>query len=175
MTDFVKVYVEIEKGSHHKYEWNKLTGRLELDRTLSIIYKYPCAYGFIPETLAEDGDELDVLLITSHKHKNDTYVYGYILGVLIMEDEKGMDEKLLVSPIDDYLEGSVNDICDVNAHELKQIEWFFSNYKKDDVGKWSKVYGFDGRSRALEICAKAMDKYKSRTEVFSSLTVDNSV
>lgn len=164
MTDFVKVYVEIEKGSNKKYEWNKSTGRLELDRTLSIIYKYPCAYGFIPNTLAEDGDELDAVLITSRTYKHDTYVFGYVVGVLIMEDEKGMDEKLLVLPIDDYLEGNCEDICDVSPHELKQIEWFFSNYKKDDVGKWSKVFGFEGRARANEIFAKAMDAHKCAVE-----------
>ena len=160
MSDFVKVFVEIEKGSNHKYEWNNKTKKLELDRILPIQFKYPYSYGFIPETLGEDGDELDALLISEKPFTKNTYVYGYIVGVLKMEDEKGGDDKMLVLPLDDYLDALIEDTYDLNRDTLNHIEWFFANYKNHDEGKWSKVLDFGHRKEALEIFFQSQRKYK---------------
>jgi inorganic pyrophosphatase len=96
MSNSVEVYIEIEKHSNYKYEYNKETNALELDRILPYPYFYPYAYGYIPNTLAMDGDDLDILIISDRDNiKKDTFYKVFIVGVLIMEDEKGMDEKVL--------------------------------------------------------------------------------
>lgn len=161
MTSFVNVFIEIEKGSNKKYEWNHVTQKLELDRVLPIQYKYPYHYGFIPNTLAEDCDELDALIITDHKYEKSSNVYGIIIGVLIMEDEKGMDEKILVIPVDDYLEMDNFDEYHLDKNILHQLEWFFTNYKKHDNTRWSKVHRFGDRIEALHIYKSACAKYNS--------------
>lgn len=161
MSSFVNVFIEIEKGSNKKYEWNHSTQKLELDRILPIQYKYPYPYGFIPNTLAEDGDELDALLITNNPYNKGTNVYGIIVGVLVMEDEKGMDEKILVLPVDDYLDSENLDNYDMDKMAIHQIEWFFSNYKKYESDKWSKVHYIGNKEDALQIYERSCAKYNS--------------
>jgi len=98
----VKVYIEIEKDSNVKYELNKETNTLEVDRILPYPYYYPYSYGFITNTLAMDNDELDALIITDKKIERDRFYDVYIVGVLIMSDEKGLDEKVLCVLEEDY-------------------------------------------------------------------------
>ena len=148
----VRVYIEIEKHSNQKYEFNKTDNKLELDRVLPYPYFYPYAYGFIEKTLAMDGDELDVLIITDKELKNDKWYDVHIIGVLIMSDEKGLDEKLLCVLPEDY-----EKISDINllSDEIKDnIQWFFSNYKSKTPNKWSTVNGYEGKEKALEIYNK---------------------
>ena len=145
----VTVYVEIEKHSNLKYEFNKETGQLELDRILSYPYFYPYPYGFIPNTKSLDGDEIDVLIVSEGTFCKNTCMKGFIVGALIMEDEKGMDEKLLVVTEDDY--NSVKDIKDLEQKTLDDIHWFFTNYKKTDEKRWSRVSDFVGRDEAIDL------------------------
>ena len=91
----VIVFIEIEKDSNQKFEYNHETKTLELDRILEAPYFYPYPYGFIPNTKAKDSDELDILIITDKKIPNNNYYDVNIVGVLVMEDENGMDEKVL--------------------------------------------------------------------------------
>ena len=158
---FIRVYIEIERGSNQKYEYNKETNTLELDRVLPDSFVYPYAYGFIPGTLAKDGDELDVLLISDDEIKSNTYEYGYIIGALIMEDEKGMDEKILMVPADKYLDNAIEDIFDMDLAVRNQLEWFFSNYKTGQPNKWSKVYGIFGKQDAVQLYWKYKIKNSS--------------
>lgn len=155
----VKCYVEIEKYSNIKYEYNKLTKKLEVDRVLKYPYFYPYSYGFIPETLGNDGDELDILIISENKYDIDKTYQCYIIGALIMEDEKGMDEKILVVPYEDYHVNNIKDISDLNKNILEDIEWFFVNYKMKEVHKWSRVDHFVGHDEAIEI-------YNDSKEIF---------
>ena len=146
----VTVYIEIEKDSNMKYEINKETNTLELDRILPYPYYYPYSYGFILNTLALDGDELDALIITDKKIEKDKKYDVYIVGVLIMSDEKGMDEKILcVLPEDaDRITG----IDDVSVDIQERIHGFFTNYKKaDGPSKWSCVGGFRDRRHAVAL------------------------
>jgi inorganic pyrophosphatase len=152
MTGPVKIYVEIEQFSNQKYEWNKETESLELDRVLPYPYFYPFSYGFIENTLAQDGDELDALIITNEPIKKDTFYMVYIVGVLIMEDEKGMDEKILCVLEKDY--EHIKEITDLNETDRMNIHWFFTNYKKSTPGKWSKVHSFEKRDQAIQIYDK---------------------
>ena len=150
MTDIVDIYIEIEKHSNLKYEFDKIGQILALDRTLPYPYFYPYAYGYIPNTLAADGDELDALIITDRQDlKKDTFYSAHIIGVLIMEDEKGMDEKVLC-----VLEEDSKNIKDIYqlSHQIKDdIEWFFSNYKSKSECKWSNVMGFEDKFTALQL------------------------
>ena len=126
MTDIVDIYIEIEKHSNLKYEFDKIGQILALDRTLPYPYFYPYAYGYIPNTLAADGDELDALIITDRQDlKKDTFYSAHIIGVLIMEDEKGMDEKVLCVLEEDSK--NIKDIYQLSDQIKDDIEWFFSN------------------------------------------------
>lgn len=150
-TQYVNVYIEIERGSNLKYEFNHKTQTLELDRELPFPYTYPYAYGFIPGTRADDGDELDIVLVTSKLIKRGTTLQVCIMGVLEMEDEKGRDEKLVVIPFDEYTEDVVEDIFDMPQGVLDTIRWFFTNYKTDEEGKWSLVREFLSRRAAEKL------------------------
>jgi len=150
MTEIVDVYVEIEKHSNLKYEFDKTNQTLALDRILPYPYFYPYAYGYIPNTLAADGDELDALIITDRQDlKKDTFYSAHIIGVLIMEDEKGMDEKVLCVLDEDCTE--IRDIYQLSDQIKDDIEWFFSNYKSKNECKWSKVMGFEDKFTALQL------------------------
>jgi inorganic pyrophosphatase len=149
----VRVYIEIERDSNLKYELNKKTGKLELDRTLPYPYYYPYAYGFIENTLAMDDDELDALILTDKKLSNDSWYDAYIIGVLVMSDEKGLDEKIVCVLTEDY--DLINDI-DLIPDEIKEnVYWFFSNYKNKTPGKWSLVNGFENKGTAIDIYEKS--------------------
>jgi inorganic pyrophosphatase len=152
----VEVFIEIEKFSNQKYEINKTTGELELDRILPYPYFYPYAYGFIPNTLAMDGDDLDALIITETPLKKDNTYKAKIVGVLVMEDEKGMDEKVLCVLNEDS--NNINDISDFETDVLDNIKWFFENYKNKTPGKWSIVTGYENREYAIRLYETTMLK-----------------
>ena len=146
----VEVYVEIEKGSNIKYEYDKTVNELVIDRVLDAPFYYPYAYGFIPHTLAQDGDDLDILIITPDNHIcRDAFYKVYIIGALKMEDEKGVDEKILCVLPEDY--NDIQDISDLNPSILENIDWFFANYKKKTVDKWSKTHGFMNKKDAIKL------------------------
>ena len=145
----VEVFIEIEKFSNQKCEINKTTGKLELDRILPYPYFYPYAYGFIPNTLAMDGDDLDALIITDIPLKKDNTYKAKIVGVLVMEDEKGMDEKVLCVLDEDSI--NINDISNFETDVLDNIKWFFENYKNKTPGKWSNVTGYENREYAIHL------------------------
>jgi len=147
-----KVYIEIEKGSNQKFEYNQATNSLDLDRVLTPPYVYPYAYGFIPKTLGKDGDPLDVLIITDTQLPNGEYHEVYIVGVLVMEDEQGMDEKILCVLESDYNETS--DLVNLSKETKDSIFDFFTNYKNNTNGRWSKVYGFEDKSYAINLYKK---------------------
>jgi inorganic pyrophosphatase len=149
MSQKVQVYIEIQKDSNIKYEFNKEKNELVVDRILPYPYYYPYAYGFIPNTLAMDGDDLDVLVITDEKLDINTYHDVFIVGVLVMEDEKGMDEKVLCVLENDYK--NITNITDLDESVLENIHWFFSNYKSKTPGKWSSVLGYENADFAEKL------------------------
>lgn len=145
----VRIYIEIEKGSNQKYEFCKNSNQLLLDRILPNPYFYPFPYGFLVNTKAMDGDDLDCLLLTEKPIEKNTFHDVYIVGVLIMEDEKGMDEKILCVLEEDY--GRIQDIADIDTAVKDQIHWFFSHYKSSTPDKWSKVHGYQNRDYAVQL------------------------
>lgn len=148
----VRVYIEIEKDSNEKYELDKETGELVLDRMLPYPYYYPYSYGFITNTLAADGDELDALIVCDRKLEKDEFYDVYVVGVLIMEDEKGMDEKILCLLEEDYED--LKDLDDLCKDIRDNIHWFFSNYKSKNLNKWSKVFSFENKQAAIKLYEK---------------------
>lgn len=152
----IQVYIEIEKLSNIKYEYDKSKKELVVDRILNEPFVYPFAYGFIPNTIADDQDELDVLIISDKEIKNDNYYDVYIVGTLVMEDEKGMDEKILAVFEEDYK--NMNDINNISNSIKDEIHYFFSNYKKNSPGKWSNVIGFINKELSIQLYKKSIIK-----------------
>lgn len=154
MDSIVRVFIEIEQHSNQKYEWNKEKQVLELDRVLPYPYFYPYAYGFIPDTLAPDGDAVDILVLTEKHIKNNQTISVAIIGVLCMEDEQGQDDKLLCVLEEDR--SLITDLTDIPSQCLYDMQWFFSNYKSGRKEKWSIVHGYKGREEAIKIYKKCI-------------------
>ena len=150
----VTVFIEIEKDSNEKFEYNHETKTLELDRILESPYFYPYSYGFIPNTKAKDNDELDILIVTNKPILKGNFYEVFIVGVLVMEDENGMDEKVLCVLEEDY--DKINDLSHIDDNIKKSIHSFFSNYKNKSIGRWSKVYGFEDKSYAIDLYKKSL-------------------
>ncbi len=153
--------VEIPRGSRNKYELDKETGLLRFDRLLYSAVYYPSDYGFFPRTLAEDGDPLDVLLMVSEPTFPGCLVVVRPIGIFVMEDEKGLDEKVLTVPVRDPLQSQYGGLDDVAPHFLKEVQHFFSMYK-DLEGIRTYVAGWDGRDRAIEVIEACMERYRTR-------------
>jgi len=126
----VNVIVEVPKGSRNKYEYDPVSKRIKLDRVLFSAVHYPADYGYIENTLAEDGDQVDVLVLISEPTFPGCLIEAKPLGLLQMRDEKGNDNKILAVPLKDPLYQHVNDIHDIAPHLLTEIENFFLTYKK---------------------------------------------
>ena len=159
---FVAV-IEISKGCKNKYELDKETGRLKLDRVLYTATHYPANYGFIPRTYAGDGDPLDVVVICHEEIVPLTLVEAYPIGVLKMVDNGEEDEKIICIPVNDpYLNG-FKDITEVPTQLLDEIMHFFEVYKQLE-GKLTTVDKMQGRAEAENIIEKCINNYKEKFE-----------
>lgn len=153
--------IEIVAGDSVKYESNKDYGILEIDRFLSTSMIYPCNYGFVPSTLADDGDPLDVILFTPYKIVPNCLVKVRPIGILNMEDEAGNDIKVLtvpVSKVTSYYD-NVASFNDLSQLLLDQISHFFTRYKDLEKNKWVKVHDFKGLEDFSDIFANAVNNY----------------
>lgn len=155
--DFIAV-IEIAKGSKKKYELDKETGMIILDRILHTSTHYPANYGFIPKTLSEDGDPLDVLVLSAEVFEPLTLVRCYPIGVIKMIDDDETDEKIIAIPKGDPSMNSYSDIGDLPEHIFNEISHFFEVYKHLEHKKTS-IKEVDGRFEALEIIGKNIQKY----------------
>ena len=155
--DFIAV-IEIEKGSKNKYELDKETGLLMLDRILYTSTHYPANYGFIPRTYADDLDPLDVLVLCSEPIKPLTMVRCYPIGVISMIDNGRYDEKIIAIPYNDPTYNSYTDIKQVPKHIFDEMSHFFKVYKELE-GKETAVNEVNDADVAVEIIEKAIDSY----------------
>jgi inorganic pyrophosphatase len=144
----IEVIVEIPKGSRNKYEMDHDSGAIWLDRHLFTAMSYPADYGFIPETLAEDGDPLDILLLLDEPTFPGCHVRARPIGVFKMRDDKGPDAKILCVPAEDPRWSDIQDLGDVRPHLCSEIRHFFEAYKELEPEKFSAVEGWDGREAA---------------------------
>lgn len=156
--DFIAV-IEIPKGGKNKYEMDKDTGMLLLDRVLYTSTHYPANYGFIPRTYAADNDPLDVLVLCQECIVPMTLVRCYPIGVLKMVDNEQIDEKIIAIPFKDPSLTNYNDISELPAHTFDEISHFFRVYKSLE-GKETVVNEVLGRDAAKEIIAECIASYK---------------
>lgn len=154
------VLVEIPKGSRNKYEYDFVLNKIRFDRMLFSSMMYPGDYGFIPETLALDGDPIDVLVLTAEPTFPMCVIEVKPIGVFHMADEKGPDEKIICVPVSDPIWSHRDDIADINPHRLKEIEHFFQVYK-DLEKKKVDVGGFGDSSEAYDIVDKSIARYEN--------------
>ena len=160
--DEFNVVIEIPMNADPiKYEVDKESGALFVDRFLTTSMHYPCNYGYIPDTLADDGDPVDVLVITPYALTPGVVVTCRPLGVLMMDDEAGGDAKLLAVPIDKVcpIYSHWNKPEDINQMRLKAIQHFFEHYKDLEAGKWVKVQGWEGPDAAKAEVSSGMAAY----------------
>lgn len=156
-------FIEIPKGSKNKYELDKETGLLKLDRVLSTSVQYPANYGFIPKTYAEDNDPLDVLVLCQETIDQGIIVEVRPIGVMIMEDDGQLDEKIIAVPIKDMVYCSYDRIEDLPEHVTVEMEHFFNIYKAFEE-KSVSIKGFEGKEEALDIIQKSINAYKEKFE-----------
>ena len=152
------VLIEIPRGSRNKYEYDFDLKRMRFDRMLFSSMMYPADYGFIPETLALDGDPLDVLVLVNEPTFPGCVMEVKPIGVFHMADEKGPDEKIICVPVSDPIWNKLNDLSDVNPHLVKEIEHFFQVYK-DLENKKVDVEGWGDVNEAKEILRKCTNRF----------------
>lgn len=146
-----------------KYEFDKDSGAIIVDRFIQVAMSYPCNYGFIPHTLSGDGDPADVLVLSQYPIIPGAVVKVRPVGVLLMEDESGKDEKILAVPgakIDTSF-AHIQDLHDVPEIMRKRISHFFERYKDLDQGKWVKVTGWDNAAKARQLIDEAVQRHNA--------------
>lgn len=154
----IEVFVEVPMGSRNKYEWDDEQQRFVLDRMLFSAVRYPGDYGFIPDTLARDGDHLDAIVILGEPTFPGCTIIGRVVGMLDMTDDKGPDEKILCVPDHDPRWQHINALEDVPQHLLDEIAHFFSIYK-DLEQKAVDIHGWEPRAAAFETVAASRERY----------------
>lgn len=161
--DFLAV-IEIKKGSKKKYELDKTTGCIILDRILYTSMQYPANYGFIPRTLSEDGDPLDVLVLCNEPIDPLVLVQCYPIGVLTMLDGGEQDEKIIAIPFKDPTYNTYHSIEELPRHLFDEMRHFFSVYKQLE-GKTTAVDEIKGRAEAIEIINRSIARYNQKFKV----------
>ena len=161
----VNVVIEVPIGGEPiKYELDKAAGTLFVDRFLYTAMRYPGNYGFIPHTLSGDGDPCDVLVANTRAIVPGAVISVRPVGVLLMEDESGMDEKIIAVPSSKLTKryDRVQSFADMPEITLKQIEHFFEHYKDLEPGKWVKIAGWQDVSVAKKLIVEAIERFKAQ-------------
>ena len=159
----VDVIVEIPKGSRNKYEYDPRVGRIRLDRMLFTATGYPGDYGFVPNTLAEDGDPIDALLLLDEPTFPGCLVRARIIAVFWMTDEEGPDAKLLCVPADDPRHAHLQELDDVPMHQIAEIWHFFEIYEALEPGKSAESRGWERRKEATQALEDALRRFAERS------------
>ena len=162
-TDPVLCVVEIPKGSRNKYEYDPQLGAIKLDRFVSASVVYPTDYGYIPETLAPDGDPLDVLVCVSEPTFPGCVVPAKPVGLFKMSDEKGPDDHVLCVPLHDPGWNKLENVEDIPGQLRAEIGHFFAVYKDLDPDRHSEVTGWADRDAALETIEGARERFASES------------
>lgn len=154
----MNVIIEIPKFSKNKYEIDKETGIIALDRVMHTAQDYPFDYGFVPQTLFDDGDALDVVLMTTYPLAPGILVKARPVAIMEMTDGGDRDDKVVAVPVDDPRFDSINDLADINPHFIKEMTHFFETYKKVQkkevsVGEWH------GKAEAVAAFARSCELY----------------
>ena len=163
LPDEFNVIIEIPMNADPvKYEVDKETGAVFVDRFMLTAMHYPCNYGYIPQTLSDDGDPADVLVITPFPIQIGAVIRCRAIGVLEMDDESGGDAKLLAVPVDKLypVYSSIKSTDDLPAQDIARIQHFFEHYKDLEKGKWVKVKGWKGVDAAKLEITSSVERFK---------------
>ena len=159
----INVVVEIPQGSNHKIEWNRKLAVMQLDRVEPQLFAKPTNYGFIPQTLDEDGDELDALIITDSPLPTGIFLEARIIGVMKFVDDGEVDDKIVVVPADDRHTGNaVKTLQDLPAQLIKQIEFHFNHYKDLKKAGTTKVEHWGDIEEAKAVVRESQERWKKR-------------
>ena len=156
----MNVIVEIPKGSKNKYEIDKETGLIALDRVMHTSQDMPFDYGFVPQTLWEDGDPLDVVILTTYPLHPGILAKVRPVGMMDMVDDGESDVKIIAVPVKDPRWNEVKDLSDINKHTLKEMEHYFTTYKKLQ-NKEVVIKGFGDKQAAMDAFTKAIAAFKA--------------
>jgi inorganic pyrophosphatase len=163
--DDINVIVEVPVGGQPiKYEMDKEAGALVVDRFLYTPMTYPGNYGFVPHTLSEDGDPIDVLICNTRPLVPGCVINVRPIGVMVMEDDGGKDEKIIAVPVPKLTQryDKIKNYTDMPEITLKQIEHFFEHYKDLEPGKWVKIEGWQDVDVAKKLIVEAIERYKAQ-------------
>lgn len=157
--DEMNVIIEIPKGSKNKYEIDKATGLIALDRVAHTAQDFPFDYGYVPKTYWDDGDALDVIVLTTYPLYPGILVRVRPVGIMEMTDGGDSDNKVISVPVDDPRWSEVQDLEDINPHTLKEIEHFYGTYKKLQSIE-VEIKGFFGKEEAKQAFLRSLELYK---------------
>jgi inorganic pyrophosphatase len=159
----INVVIEIPAGSGHKIEWNRKKAIMQLDRVDPKIFAKPTNYGFIPQTLDEDGDELDVLLITDEPLPTGVFLEAKYIGVMEFEDDGEVDDKIIAVPADDRNTGNaIKTLGDISKQKIDQINHHFSHYKDLKKPGSTIVKNWGDESRAKQIIKESIERWNNQ-------------
>lgn len=159
----INVVVEIPQGSSHKIEWNRDLAVMQLDRVEPAIFAKPTNYGFIPQTLDEDGDELDVLIVTNEPLPTGIFLEARVIGVMKFEDDGEVDDKVVVVPADDRNTGNaVTTLADLPQQLINQIEFHFNHYKDLKKPGTTTVKSWDGVEEAKAVIKESIERWNNK-------------
>lgn len=159
----INVVVEIPTGSNHKIEWDRKNAVMKLDRVEPKIFAKPTNYGFIPQTLDEDGDELDVLLVTNDPLATGLLVEAKVIGVMKFVDDDEVDDKVIAVPADDRdMDNAISSLEDLPEQLIKQIEHHFSHYKDLKKPGSTVVKEFAGIEEAKNVIRESIERWKNQ-------------
>ncbi|MGM0482431.1 MAG: inorganic diphosphatase [Patescibacteria group bacterium] len=157
----MNVIIEVFRGSKNKYEIDKETGLIALDRVMHTSQDFPFDYGFVPQTLWDDDDALDVVILTTYPLTSGVLVRARPVAIMEMIDSGDPDDKVIAVPSEDPRWNKVKDLSDINEHNLKEMEHFYSTYK-DLQGKKVQVKGFKGKDEAEKAFERSQKMYKDK-------------
>ncbi len=158
--ELLNMVIEVISNSRDKYEYNLKWEAFVLDRIIPSSVVFPVEYGFVPQTWFEDGDPLDIMALSYEPLEVGCIAKVKVIGVLVIEDEEGIDPKILSVLVNDARFEGYKDISDIHKHELVEIQEFFETYKRLEPHKWAKAKGWKNAQEAMEIVDHAMKNYE---------------
>lgn len=169
---FLNVVIEVASGSRDKYEFRSDWEAFVLDRVIPSSVVFPVEYGFVPQTWAEDDDPLDIMVHSYEPLEVGCIVKVRVVGVLVVEDEKGEDAKILSVPVNDARFDGIHDIPDVHPQKLREIQEFFETYKRLEPLKWAKFKEWKNLQGATAIVTSSMGRYKKMVELHQNSSLE---
>ncbi len=160
----LNMVIEVTSDSRDKYEYNPEWEVFVLDRIIPSSVIFPVEYGFVPQTCCDDGDPLDIMALSFEPLEVGAVARVRVIGALVIEDENGIDPKILSVLKNDRRFEGYTDIADIHVHELVEIQEFFETYKRLEPHKWARTKGWKNASEANDIVKNAIQKYKQLPE-----------